>query len=225
VPYIDEWEHETVLAGEKQVSAEWLWAPHGEHRVPLAKLVWVTVVRVTKSFKAGVYINVLLFGALAFAMLRTAQALPGGLDYADAILPIQLLHIGQGFNLQWWWQIMENLPSIIIGVLTVAVVRGGPGLAPRSALFVGAGLMLLPLCGPSGLPCALAMSLWLGVWGIRSILASDKARRSVGIVVLGMAIAALLLIGLYFVGLEKPEHMPGSPGPVATLRTRTPPGR
>ncbi len=219
VPFIDEWSHISILAGDEPLTPAWLWKPHGEHRIPLAKLVWATVIKLSGSFKVGVYLNVFLLGVLALAMVRTAQKLPGGLTYTDAIIPILLLHLGQGYNLQWWWQIMENLPSVILGLLIIAVVRGGPELSPKWALVAGVCLLLLPFSGPSGLPCLLAMSVWLGVWAVRSISSSDTPRRRYGVVVTVMAAAAVAFLGLYFLGLKKPPHMPKSPGLDATLRT------
>lgn len=218
VPFIDEWAHTDVLSGEQDVTAEWAWRPHGEHRIPLPKLAWISVIKWTRSFKAGVYVNVLLFGIATFVLIRAAQKQCGGLTFSDAVLPLLLLHLGQGYNLQWWWQIIENLASIVICVLIASVVRGGPSLSPRAALQSGICLMILPFCGPSGLPCAVAMSIWLGVWGLRSVFRSDGARIA-GVAAAGMAAASLAFVALYFVGLSKPEHMPASPSHWATLRT------
>ncbi len=61
--------------------------------------------------------------------------------------------------------------------------------------------MLLSLSGPIGLPYALALATWLGYQGILHWpSASDLPARRNSILVLSLAMLAVLLVGLYFVG-------------------------
>lgn len=219
VPFVDEWRYIPILTDEEAITPEWLWQPHGEHRIPIAKFIWATFIKQTRSFKVGAYINVALLGIASLMLLRTAQTFDGGLTYSDAVIPVLLLHFGHGYNLQWWWQIMEILPSLVLCILLVAIIRVEPQFCGRWAFVAGACLMAIPFCGPSGLPSALAISVWTCVLGIRAIQKNRPATSFTGLAVTAMAFAAMILVGLYFVRLKKPDHMPPSPGLEATART------
>src|SRR5262245_37006502 len=47
VPFSDDWDVLPWVSGERPVDAAWLWAPYHEHRIPLPKLVWVALARLT----------------------------------------------------------------------------------------------------------------------------------------------------------------------------------
>src|SRR5262245_3642263 len=89
-PCLDEWHHL-----DAPLTPGWLWAQHQEHRLPLAKLIWLVVLRLTDyNFFVG---NVLQVGALAgmaAAMIVTAGQLRGGTAYYDALFPLAYLNPG-----------------------------------------------------------------------------------------------------------------------------------
>jgi hypothetical protein len=98
----DEWGYASILSGEQPVSLAWLWQQHLEHRLPFPKLVWLGLLRVTGyDFRAGMYCNVLLLGALALVLILAARKLRGRTSYADAFFPLILLHWGHWENLLW----------------------------------------------------------------------------------------------------------------------------
>jgi hypothetical protein len=226
VPFGDEWDYVPELTGARPLTAAGLWAPHGEHRMPLAKPLWLTVLWLTDyNFRVGVLLNDLALGALALGLILTAQRARGWMSYSDAFFPLVLLHWGHGVNLLWWWQINELLAPLLIGLLLLIIVRWGARLTLRPAVAAGVCLVLLSLAGPGGLPHVLALALWLGSWGVLQWRSAEPRGRRNGLVIGVLAAAAVLLVGLYFVGYERPpSHLvPGQPashpGWKASVRT------
>src|SRR5262249_38434966 len=118
IPYGDEWDYVSVLTGDEPLSLAWAWVPQGGHRPPMTKLLWAVLIRAPgPDFHAGVYVNALLLGAFAAAMIVAAKSLRGWTSYADAFFPLALLHWGHGVNIAWWWQINEVLPQVLVGAL------------------------------------------------------------------------------------------------------------
>jgi hypothetical protein len=107
VPQGDEWYYVQELTGERPVTLDWLWTQHAEHRIPLAKLIWVGVLRLTNyDFRVGTALVVLALATTAFAMICTARSLRGRTSLSDAFFPLALLSLGQSVNLFWWWQVI-----------------------------------------------------------------------------------------------------------------------
>src|SRR5262245_60699797 len=108
VPYGDEWGYIPYLTGEEAVTPAFLWQPHAEHRIPVAKLIWIGMLKLTRGdFRVGMFLNVLAVAALAAAMMEAARRQRGRTSYADAFIPLVSLHVGQSTNFLWWWQINE----------------------------------------------------------------------------------------------------------------------
>ena len=73
-PWADEWEFIPALCGEQPI-AEYLWAQHNEHRMPLPRGVWLLLFRLTHDFRTGAVLQVAIFSALAFAGMRWAAGI------------------------------------------------------------------------------------------------------------------------------------------------------
>src|SRR5262249_21550422 len=129
-----------------------MWEPYREHRIPLAKLVYVSGLKLTAgSYRTGMVLNVLIMSTMALALLLTARTLRGRTSYADAFFPLALLNWGYVANILWWWQIQFILPMALVVALFVIVLRARSQLTIRAALLAGVCLILLPLSGPSSL--------------------------------------------------------------------------
>jgi hypothetical protein len=207
------------VTGERPLTVASMWAPYAEHRIPLAKLVHVSVWKLTAgSLRTGMVINVLTMSAMAFAMILTARGLRGGTSYADAFFPLALLNWGNWFNLLWWWQINFILPMALVVALLVVVLRTRGRLTIRAALLAGACLILLPMNGPSGLAFVPAVALWLAYAGLLRWRSGEVHRRRDALLIWGMVAIALLLVRLYLLGLRKPDQRPAAPDLRAVLR-------
>ena len=223
VPLAEDWLLVAPLTGNEPEMAEWLWSQNNEHRVPLPRLLFLALLKLSGGdFRSGMVFNVLALGALAAAMIRTARRVRGGRTrYADAFFPLALLHLGNWPNLVWSWQLQFVVATVLTCALLLLVVRQQGLLKPGTALAAGACLVLLPLCGANGLIFAAAMAPWLAFEGWLHWRSKEGSaeRKWIGRCLFGFVAAALLLAGLYFVGYERAAWNPPSPGLAATLKT------
>src|SRR5262249_31775774 len=92
------------------IHISWLWHTWAEHRIPLAKFIWKTVLQLTAyDFRAGDFFTVLILAGGAATMIWTAMEVRGRLLAVDAFFPLALLNFGQAQVLLWWWQINHVL--------------------------------------------------------------------------------------------------------------------
>ena len=67
------------------IHLDWLWKTWAEYRIPLAKLIWKSVLELTDyDFRTGNFLTVLALATLAFAMIWTARKIRGRTIIADA---------------------------------------------------------------------------------------------------------------------------------------------
>ncbi len=198
----------------ESITPGWLWQQHAEHRVPLAKLIWLGVLQLANyDFRAINAVNILSVAAAAAAMTVAAGRLRGRVRYSDAFFPLAMLSFGQIQNFLWSWVLNHILPNLIAcGLLLVVALRGRqPRL--RDTFLVGAVLVLLFLSGPIGLPYVLAFAAWLGYCAILKLQSPGEPHgRRDGLITLGLAVASVAMVGLYFVGYHvKPGTAAGVP--------------
>src|SRR5215470_16019209 len=54
IPFQDDFEYTSFFTEQERPTLSWLWARHAEHRVPLAKLAWLGVLKVSGyDFRVG----------------------------------------------------------------------------------------------------------------------------------------------------------------------------
>jgi hypothetical protein len=223
VPYIDDWAIVPYVAGEAQVTVSYLWEQHNEHRIPVPKLLLLTLFKLTGGdFRAGMYFNVIVLAALAFFLLRLVHRLRGRTIYSDAIFPVLLLQWGHYETILWSWAVQLIFSTMLITILLGFLVGGEARLTGRRRMGFGVCLVLLPLCGSQGLPFALTLAGWLGYVGVQRWRNAGAGGWYVGAPMVALAATAMALIGLYYLGYER--H-PGSyfsvPNPTLPALMRT----
>jgi hypothetical protein len=78
------------------IHLHWLWSTWAEHRLPLAKIIWKSVLQSSGyNFRTGNFLTVLALALLAFAMIWTSRRIRGRTSIADAFFPLVLLNFGQ----------------------------------------------------------------------------------------------------------------------------------
>jgi hypothetical protein len=162
VPFLDDWDVLPQVSGERPVDASWLWSPYHEHRIPLPKLLWVALARLTRfDVRAGMFLNCLILGGLSAASIVAARRLRGKTVLADAFFPLALLHWGQHQNLLWDFGVQFLCSTLFAIALLLALVsvRGAP--TPRQGIVAGLCLLGLPLCGANGLLLVPLPAAWL----------------------------------------------------------------
>ncbi|MEP7065326.1 MAG: hypothetical protein ABI889_04770 [Gemmatimonadota bacterium] len=222
IPLAEDWLMVPPMTGHEPNLLSWLWSQNNEHRLPLPRLILLGVLSATHDFRAGMVLNVLSLAVLAAAMILTARYLRNGVTRAsDAFFPLVLLNLGDWENLVWAWQFQFVSSAVLMCALMLAVARQRGALTWGQTWVAAASLVLLPLTGASGLVFALALApwaAWLGMTTLRDARAASSAS-SRGAVLLGSAIVAPILVGIYFIGYVKPWWNPPNPGRLQTLVT------
>ncbi len=214
VPLAEDWNMVPPLTGNEPSFWGWVWSQNNEHRLPVARLLYLAALTVTRDFRSGMVVDTLLVAALAGGLILAARRVRGRTSVVDAFFPVVMLHLGHWENLLWGWQMQFVLVLVAIGVLLAMLVRAQTPVAPRTALLLGATVALLPLGGGSALPMVPAALVGLAAlaWLPR---ATKRSRR----IALGAAAGAVLVTGLYFVGWQPATWYPDNPGIVPTART------
>jgi hypothetical protein len=222
IPLAEDWLMVPPMTGHEPNLASWLWAQNNEHRLPLPKLILLGVLVMTHDFRAGMVLNVLSLAVLAAAMMLTARYLRGGVTRgSDAFFPLALLHLGDWENLVWAWQFQFVSSALLICTLMLVIVRQSGAPTMRQALVAAVSLVLLPLTGASGLVFALSLApwaVWAGLVQLRTARAAD-ASSIPGAVLLASAVAAPVLVAVYFIGYVTPWWNPPNPGRLLTMKT------
>ncbi len=220
IPFEEDWLMVAAMTGHEPDLPRWLWSQNSEHRLPLPRLVNLTLLRATGDFRSTMVFDALALGALTAGMILVARALRNGrTSVADAFFPLLLLHLGNWDNLVWGWQIQFVLPTVLASALLL-VILARPSLA-TPGVTIAAALMLigLPLSGANGLVFAPPLAAWFAyaAWVRRAAPAPD--RWLVSSVAAGAAGLAILLCAVYFVGYQPSPWNPRSSGLGATLET------
>jgi hypothetical protein len=205
VPVADTWS-QTVprLIGEEPVTIAWLWDQAGDHRFPMGKLVHLGICQCTGGdFRAPVFVNVLGLAAMAFSMIWASTRVRGWTSYSDAFFPLAILHWGHFEHLANGWMVLFVIPSVLVSVLFIVVVSQRAPPTARTAILIGICLSALPLNGSSGIPFVAALALWLGWAGVLQWRSRGPHGIRNGLLTAGMAVMALLLLGLYFLHFQR----------------------
>lgn len=190
VPHSDDWFLVPVLSGEQPVTAGWVWAPHAEHRIPLARLTQVALYRLTGcDFRAGMFFQVCVLGILSAVMIRAARALRGWTAYTDVFFPLVWLNWGNCRSLLWSWQVAFLILVALVSVVLLVMVRRGSRPGAKAALLAGLCLVLLPLCGPTGLVFVPPFTVWLAWVGAGLRRSPEPGDRRTGLVVWALLLA------------------------------------
>jgi hypothetical protein len=220
IPYMDDFCLVSVMTEQEPVSLRWIWSQHNEHRPVISRLIQAGLFRfVAKDFRAGIYVNAGLLSAAAASMLLVARRVRGSTGITDAILPLSILTPGQAETLLLSFA-MPLVLSTWIAIELIATVdsagrRPGWWLALRWGLF----LVLLPLCGGSGLVMLPPLVVWLAgyvAWGWWSGREPSGLARAIG---LGFLMACSAVVGLYLGGYTRPAQHPPAPSLAAVIFT------
>ena len=218
IPLAEDWNMVAPLLGHEPNVPAWLWAQNNEHRLPIARAIYLALLELTGGdFRSGMWANLVLLGGICLAMLLVTRKLRGGgSSIYDAILPLSLLHLGHWNNIVWSWQLQFVVAFVLIGLLLLMIVAEKWPYRPSTAVLSALALVMLPLSGANGLVMTpfLAASLGAGAWLFRNL---GRARWP-AYVQLGGALCSMILLGLYFVGYERWETFP-NPGLVPSITT------
>lgn len=218
VPFNDDWILLSNLRPDAVFHAPWLWWVHNEHRIPLAKLVYLAAVGGTHDIRAGTFVTVALLAATAWACMRMARRLRGRAHFTDAFFPLLWMNGAQSENVLNSFQVAFSIPAAITAIGLIVVTAGDE--RPSGWRVAGLGLVALamPLTGGIGLPHAVAWIAWFGIVfasARKSALARD---RWAGRIALVCALSVAALTAWYFVDYRL---LPGFRAPTPRLLLET----
>jgi hypothetical protein len=205
VPLAEDWIMVSPLVGREPDLISWLWAQNNEHRLPLVKALYLVILKAGGGdFRVGMLANTLMISGLCLMMILTARRLRGGqTQLADIFFPLVLLHLGNWENMLWGWQISFVVPTVLVCLWLVIIVRDAWPLPPK--IFVIAGLIAvsLPVSCANGVLFAPFFTLWLAVGAILywRETADTWLRPFLGACIF----VSLVMTGVYFVGYTSPQ--------------------
>jgi hypothetical protein len=212
IPFMDEFVMVPVMTGTQPVSLGWAWAQHNEHRPLVSRLILAGLTRfVSNDFRTLRYANAVLLSAMAAAMLLLARRLRGSARLTDAALPLSILNIAQAESLMIGFAMNLILTSgIALALIALATLARRPE-GTRLAIGFGLAMVVLPLCGGSGLAMLPPLVAWLAGyagWGWWSGRKQGVSNRVIGA---GLLLASLAIAALYLYGYNRPAHHPLPP--------------
>ncbi len=222
VPYMDDMALVGMMTGNQPVSLEWLWSQHNEHRPVLSRLLLAGLTRfVQNDFRTGLYFNAAVLSLSAAMMLLLVRRLRGWSSVTDCLLPLSILNIGQSGTLTIGFALNLVMSAWISFELIALVVLSGRRSSWSLALCFGLCLVLLPLCGGSGLVMLPPLVLWLigyvsWNWYSREDRAPGGIARAIA---MGLLMACSAIVASYFSGYVRPAHHPVTPSLAATVST------
>jgi hypothetical protein len=206
VPFFDDWSMIPIVAGQERITPEWLWSQYNEHRMPLTKLLFVGLYRISGGdLRAGMYFNAAAMIAMTLLLLRAAFKIRGRIALTDAFIPLFLLSWGHQENLLWA-STVGYLLSTLQAVLAIYVMAQRPIPTPAAALTMALIVCALPLTGAIGLAYALPLSAWMILAAFALARKEPGVARDLG----AGGLVGFALIGLYFVGYHRSAVPPSS---------------
>jgi hypothetical protein len=218
VPQWEDWLMVPALVGKQPHLLQWLWSQYLEHRLPLAKAIYLVLLRASDGdVRIAMIANTLMLSILCLAMILMARRLRGGQTrLADAFFPLVLLHLGHVDNILFGWQINYVISTSLACVWLLIVVGGRWPLSARGASAAGLTLVLLPLSGAYGMIFTPFVALWLLVGTL--LYHDEMTARWMTPFQITCVVFAIAVMCLYFVGYEQPAA-PSNPGIVITAIT------
>jgi hypothetical protein len=222
VPYMDDFALVPAMTGHQELNLQWIWSQHNEHRPAVSRLILFGMYRfVCTDIRSGLYLNAALLSVAAASMILLARRLRGRTTVTDSVLPLSILNLGQVEI----WLISFALNLLLtawISLLLIGVVSQADRMPPRRVVLrFGLLMVLLPLCGGSGIAMLPVLMLWLGVYlssawwsGIRH----GGWTRALGILLL---LLCSLVVACYLSGYQKPGHHPNPRSVKEVLSTTT----
>ena len=199
VPYWDESGYIPYVVGAQPVTFGWLWSQANEHRIPVPRLLYLAVARISGlDARLMNSATVSLLAITACILVVGLRRLQGRTTYVHAFVPLLLLNPAHYSNTVWPNQIGFVLPTCLMCYAILVLAERGEGMGRYLAL--GPVAFLACMCGANGLPLALALSPMLFWIAVRDFRVGVRWR---GFAQLICAASICLYTGLYFVHLKR----------------------
>lgn len=221
IPLAEDWYTVPLVTGQPVDLASWLWEQNNEHRMPVARLLLVGVLKLSGGdYRAGGLLNMALLAGVAAALILFARKVRGRTDVADAFFPLTLLNFSHSVDVLFPFQITFVLSLVFVLTVGCAVFLPSSLATPRGAAVAGGALLLLPLSGFIGLAFLPAMAAYLFYvgWCCHGGRHGWPRRRPVGTWLVTAAAGSMVVGAVYFIGYEHPWWNPPNPGVVPSVK-------
>ena len=204
VPFMDDFDMVPVLTGSEPATLDWSWSQHHEHRPMVSRLILLALSRfVSNDFRAPRYANIALLASAAAAMLLLVRRLRGSARITDVVLPLSILNLAQAESLLIGFAMNLILTSVLALALIVIAVRGD---GRATALGIGMALVMLPLCGGSGLVMLPPLALWLAGYLATGWFSGRKPGPAIRAVGLGLIAISMAVVAFYMIDYSQPPY-------------------
>jgi|GEM_PF-6583136 len=164
IPYADEWLNVPQAVGDSPITLKWIWSLHNEHRLPLHRLVYVAVIAASgNNFRSGMFVNLFVLSAIALRLLNVVRKIRGSVSITDVFIPICLVSYAHYENLLWSNQIQFVLTTLLLLSILAVISNSKKAPAFRELVEIAICLLLLPLCGASGIIPQMVLLVWFAV--------------------------------------------------------------
>ena len=223
VPYWDEWDWVPVLTGNQPVTAEFLWAQHNEHRLPLSRLVYLGLFALFNDFRAGMAFNVLALSTASALLIVAASKARGEGSWTDGFVALALLNLGHADSMLWSFQVVFVLTTLLAAVALGVVAGIRETLSRGQAVGIAWPLTLAPFCGGPGVPLAVVAGAGFAWWAVRGprgegATGEGQPRPASRVLLIGLGFACWGVVAAY---MFRHHAHPGHPPPAgmrASLR-------
>jgi hypothetical protein len=208
-----------VMTGHQPMSLQWAATQHNEHRMVVPKLILAGLLRTIPDFRSGLYLNVALMSAAAASMLMLVRRLRGSIRLVDTVLPLSILNIGQAECFLIGFALNLVMTAWISCELIGVVSRTTRSPSWWSCLQAGGFLVLLPLCGGSGIALLPPIVVWLAGYVACGWWSEQDPGRSARALGVGLLMATSAIVTWYLLGYVRPSSVPAAPSVSAMWAT------
>jgi hypothetical protein len=218
VPVGDDWEMVPYIVKKEPLTLDYLWALHAEHRIPLPKLVTISLAWLAGGdIRSSLLFNISALSGLAAAFIWAARRVRGSTSYADMFFPLALLHLGHYVSLLWCSMVHHVVVTILTGTVLIVIVLHPRTLSLGAAVLAGCCVLLLPTCGAVGVALVPVLGAWLLYSAVRAWFGDAPDARRAGLVTQLFLGATAVLLAAYAVNFHLSPYTATTPSVLDTL--------
>lgn len=149
-PFSDDWHFVPYAVGIEQISWDWLWHQHVDHRIPLQKLIQVFLLQASSvDFRVLVLANAVFAYLVTVLLLRAVRSYRGRTSIGDFLFPLILMNPGFGpFHWGFHFQFMSSVLLVLCSLAFILLSMVDNKVL--NLLASGVCLLLLAFCGMNG---------------------------------------------------------------------------
>lgn len=157
-PYSDEWNFLPQAIENEPLTWDWLWAQHSDHRIPIQKIIQVSLLRLAGyDFGLLIVANTILTFVISGFLISLVRSYRGNSRVGDLIIPLILMNTGFGpFIWSFHFQFMS---SALLSLLFLSFfLQKNIYLFNISYIMGSISILLMAFCGMNGVITSVIIS-------------------------------------------------------------------